>query len=59
MLDQIRPYAKFAVAVAGAALASFSQFIPLEYQEWITAGIAFITAIGVYATENKEPAPTE
>lgn len=52
MFDKIKIYAKFIVAVAGAALTAFSQFIPSDYAEWITAGIAFLTAISVLAVPN-------
>lgn len=56
MIAQIQQYAKFIVAVVGAALTSFSQFIPVEYVDWITAGLAFLTAISVLAVPN---APTD
>lgn len=55
MFSQIQQYAKFIVAIVGAALTSFSQFIPVEYVDWITAGLAFLTAISVLAVPN---APT-
>jgi hypothetical protein len=52
MIANIQQYAKFIVAVVGAALTSFSQFIPVEYADWITAGLAFLTAISVLAVPN-------
>lgn len=52
MIDKIQQYAKFIVAVVGAALTAFSQFIPVEYADWITAGLAFLTAISVLAVPN-------
>lgn len=52
MIANIQQYAKFIVAVVGAALTSFSQFIPVEYVDWITAGLAFLTAISVLAVPN-------
>jgi len=55
MFSQIQQYAKFIVAIVGAALTSFSQFIPVEYVDWITAGLAFLTAVSVLAVPN---APT-
>jgi hypothetical protein len=52
MIANVQQYAKFIVAVVGAALTSFSQFIPVEYADWITAGLAFLTAISVLAVPN-------
>jgi hypothetical protein len=52
MIYKIQQYAKFIVAVVGAALTAFSQFIPMEYSEWVTAGLAFLTAISVLAVPN-------
>ena len=52
MFTQIQQYAKFIVAIVGAGLTSFSQFIPVEYADWITAGLAFLTAISVLVVPN-------
>lgn len=52
MIYKIQQYAKFIVAVVGAALTSFSQFLPVEYVDWITAGLAFLTAVSVLVVPN-------
>jgi putative Mn2+ efflux pump MntP len=52
MWNKIRVYAKFIAAIIGMVAASFNAFIPSEYQSWVAAVIALLTAISVYAIPN-------
>ena len=52
MFNQIKYYAKFVVAIVGAGLTAFSQFIPTDYAAYVTAGLAFLTAITVLVVPN-------
>ncbi len=52
MWETIQKYAKFIAALIGAAATSFSLLIPVDYQPYITAVVAFLTAISVLAIPN-------
>ena len=53
----VKEIAKFITALIGAAVAAAAAgLIPDSYAKWITVGVAFATAIGVYAVPNGPPA---
>ena len=49
-------YAKFAIAVLGAASTAVAQgLVPDTVGQWLPVAIAFATALGVYAVPNTPP----
>ncbi|AEV52248.1 hypothetical protein [Nocardia phage NBR1] len=42
----------FGAIIANEALTEFAEYIPEDASRWVTAGIGFVTAVGVFLTRN-------
>jgi hypothetical protein len=50
----VRPYAKAVVAVIGVILTALVTNLD-EVPQWLSVLVSILTALGVYATPNKDP----
>lgn len=55
MKQKIAEYAKFVAALIGVAAQSFAFAVPEEYQPWVSATVAFLTALAVVLVPNANP----
>ena len=53
MFIKLQGYAKFLVAMLGAALSGGALLIPEDYAKWVAFAITLLTAFSVYAVRNK------
>lgn len=53
MKQKLAEYAKFVAALIGVAAQSFAFAVPEEYQPWVSATVAFLTAVAVVLVPNK------
>jgi phage tail protein X len=56
MIQKISQYAKFIVAIVGAVATAGAGFIPADWGQWISFGLAIVTAAAVYRVPNRETA---
>lgn len=57
-MKKIQKYAKFIVAILGAAVTAGAGLIPDDTLNWIAFAAAILTAVGVYAVPNKDDTVT-
>lgn len=55
-MSKIQQYAKFIVAIIGAAVAAGAGLIPVEWNGYLQLIAGVLTAVGVYAWPNKTAA---
>ena len=56
MIQKISQYAKFIVAIVGSIATAGAGFIPADWGQWISFGLAIVTAAAVYRVPNRETA---
>lgn len=54
MIEKISQYAKFIAAVVGSIATAGAGFIPEDWGQWVSFGLAILTAIAVYQVPNRE-----